>query len=111
CVWRASMAALSRPSLSPMAVAHARGAGGRQARSVAGTVTFAAGYLLPWTAFGVLAYALVEGARSPDPGVLAWERSGQYVAGGVLLGAALYELSSAKRRCLRHCRDARLLRG
>jgi predicted metal-binding membrane protein len=109
-VWLTMMAAMMLPSLSPMAVAHARGAGGRQARSVAGTVTFAAGYLLPWTAFGVLAYALVEGARSLDPGVLAWERSGQYVAGGVLLGAALYELTSAKRRCLRHCRDARLLR-
>ena len=109
-VWLTMMAAMMLPSLSPMAVAYARGAGGRQARSVAGTVAFAAGYLLPWTAFGVLAYALVEGARSLDPGVLAWDRAGRYVAGAVLLVAALYELTSAKRRCLRHCRDARLLR-
>src|SRR5262249_31242884 len=29
---------------------------------------------------------------------------------GVILGAALYELTAAKRKCLRHCRDAQLLR-
>jgi predicted metal-binding membrane protein len=48
--------------------------------------------------------------RSLDLGFLAWDRAGQYVAGGVILGAALYELTAAKRRCLRHCRDSRLLR-
>jgi predicted metal-binding membrane protein len=108
-VWVTMMAAMMLPSLSPMAVAFARAAGRRQAPWVAGTVAFAAGYLLPWSAFGVLAYELVEAARSLDLGVLAWDRAGRYVAGGVILGAALYELTSAKGRCLRHCRDARLV--
>jgi predicted metal-binding membrane protein len=71
---------------------------------------FAAGYLLPWAAFGVLAWALIEGVRSLDLGVLAWGRAGQYAAAVVILGAAFYELSAAKGRCLAHCRDARLLR-
>jgi predicted metal-binding membrane protein len=104
------MAAMMLPSLSPMAVASSRAAGGGRARSIAGTFVFAAGYLLPWAAFGVLAYTLVEGVRSLDVGFLAWDRAGQYVAGGVILGAALYELTTVKGRCLRHCRDSRLLR-
>ena len=35
--------------------------------------------------------------------------AGRYVAGGVILGAALYELTAAKKSCLRHCRDVKLL--
>ena len=109
-VWVTMMAAMMLPSLSPMAVAYSRARGGRQARSLAGTGVFAAGYLLPWAAFGVLVWALIEGVRSLDLGVLAWGRAGQYAAAAVILGAASYELSAAKGRCLAHCRDARLLR-
>jgi predicted metal-binding membrane protein len=93
-----------------MAVACSRVADGRQARSIVGTVVYAAGYLAPWAAFGVLAYALVEGVRSLELGFLVWSRAGQYVAGGVILATALYELTAAKASCLRHCRDASLLR-
>jgi predicted metal-binding membrane protein len=66
--------------------------------------------MLPWVGFGVFAYALVEGVRSFDLGFLAWDRAGQYLAGAVILGAALYERTTLKGRCLRHCRDSRLLR-
>jgi hypothetical protein len=55
-VWVTMMTAMMLPSLSPMAVASSRAAGAGQARSIAGTVVFAAGYLLPFAAFGVLAY-------------------------------------------------------
>jgi predicted metal-binding membrane protein len=108
-VWVTMMAAMMLPSLSPLAVAHSRAAGGR-VRSVAATVVFAAGYLLPWAAFGAVAYALVEGVRSLGLGFLTWDRAGEYLAGGVIVAAALYELSAVKGRCLRHCRDSRLLR-
>jgi len=109
-VWLTMMAAMMLPSLSPMALASSRAADGEQVRSVAGTVVFSAGYLLPWLAFGVLAYALIEGVRSQHLDFLAWSRAGQYLAGGVILGAALYELTAAKGRCLRHCRDVGPLR-
>jgi predicted metal-binding membrane protein len=109
-VWVTMMAAMMLPSLSPMAVASSRGAGVSQARSLARTVVFAVGYLLTWVAFGVLAYALLEGVRSLDLGFLAWNRAGQYLAGGVIFFAALYELTAAKGRCLQHCRDVQLLR-
>jgi predicted metal-binding membrane protein len=108
-VWATMMAAMMLPSLSPMAVAYSRDSGGG-VRPVAGLVLFAIGYLLVWLAAGLLAYALIEGVRSLDLGFLAWNRAGQYIAGGVILGAALYELTPVKARCLRHCRDSRLLR-
>lgn len=101
-VWVTMMAAMMLPSLSPMAAA--------SSRSIGRALVFSAGYLLAWAAFGVLAYAVVEGVRSFDLGFLAWDRAGRYVAGGVVLGAALYELTAAKERCLQHCRESRLLR-
>jgi predicted metal-binding membrane protein len=109
-VWVTMMVAMMLPSLLPMVLAYSRAADGGQARTIVGTVVFAAGYLVPWAAFGVLAYAVVEGARSLDPDFLAWSRAGRYVAGGVILATALYELTTAKGRCLNHCRDVRLLR-
>jgi predicted metal-binding membrane protein len=109
-VWVTMMAAMMLPSLSPMAVPVSRAAGRGQACVIARTAAFAAGYLLTWVAFGVLAYALVEGVRSLDLGLLAWDRADQYLAGGVIIGAALYELTTVKRRYLRHCRDSNLLR-
>ena len=109
-VWLTMMAAMMLPSLSPMAVACSCAPGRGPAASIARTGAFAAGYLLAWVLFGALAYALIEGVRSLDPDFLAWDRAGRYLAGGVILGAALYELTRAKRTCLRHCRDAHLLR-
>jgi predicted metal-binding membrane protein len=108
-VWVTMMAAMMLPSLSPMAIASSREAGRGRAGSIARTVAFAAGYLVAWVAFGLLAYASVKGMRSLDLGFLAWDRAGRYVAGGIILGAALYELTTAKGRCLRHCREPDLL--
>jgi predicted metal-binding membrane protein len=101
-VWVTMMAAMMLPSLAPMAVA--------SSRSTVRTFMFSAGYLLAWLAFGLLAYALIEGVRSLDVESLAWAGAGRYVAGGVILSAALYELTAAKGNCLRHCRDSQLLR-
>jgi predicted metal-binding membrane protein len=109
-VWAVMMTGMMLPSLSPMAIAYSRGAGGGRVRSVGGTALFGAGYLLVWLAAGLFAYALVEGVRSVELGLLGWEKGGRYVAGGVIVGAALYELTPLKARCLRHCRDPRLLR-
>ena len=53
---------------------------------------------------------MLLGPPKLDLGLLAWDHVGRYLAGGVILSAALYELSAAKGRCLRHCRDAELLR-
>jgi predicted metal-binding membrane protein len=111
-VWATMMSAMMLPSLVPMAIAYggaSRDAG--SSRSSAATGVFVGGYLLAWVGAGVLAYALIDGARSLDLSWLAWDAGGRYVAGGVILGAALYELTPAKRTCLRHCRNPELLTG
>jgi predicted metal-binding membrane protein len=111
-VWATMMAAMMLPSLVPMALTYAGAS--RTARTsspTAATCVFACGYLLTWLGAGVLAYALIQGARSLDLSWLAWKEGGPYVAGGVILGAALYELTPAKSTCLRHCRHPELLTG
>ncbi len=95
-VWVTMMAAMMLPSLVPMAVASRN------------AILFTCGYLVTWLAAGALAYALFEGVRSLDLSWLAWDRGGQYVAAGVILGAALYELTPLKSACLRQCRDPEL---
>jgi predicted metal-binding membrane protein len=94
------MAAMMLPSIAPMVLAHARA-------QIAVTPVFVAGYLLTWAAVGTLGYALIEGVRSLDLGVLAWDQAGPYVAGGAILAAAVYELSAPKNRSLRRCRNPR----
>ncbi|HEY1595203.1 MAG TPA: DUF2182 domain-containing protein [Thermoleophilaceae bacterium] len=109
-VWTTMMAAMMLPSLVPMALTYARASRNSGAPSpTAATGVFAAGYLLTWLGAGVVAYAVVRGVRSLDLSWLAWDRGGPYVAGGVILAAALYELTPVKARCLRHCRNPALL--
>jgi predicted metal-binding membrane protein len=112
-VWVTMMAAMMLPSLAPMGLVcsgAARDLGGaRRARATAATVAFSAGFLLPWLIAGLAAYALIEAVRSLDLAVLAWREAGRYLAGAVIVGAAIYELTPAKAICLRHCRDPRLL--
>ena len=102
-VWAVMMAAMMLPSLVPMAGAYADE--GRPG----GTALFVAGYLALWVVAGIVAWALVQGVRSLDPTFLHWSDGGRYVAAGVIAAAALYELTPLKARCLRHCRDRRLL--
>jgi predicted metal-binding membrane protein len=106
--WAVMMAAMMLPATAPMAVAHARvrpRARGREA------LTFAAGYLLVWSAAGLVAYALIEAVRSLHLGFLSWDEAGRYVAGGAILAAALFQLTSVKDACLRRCRDAQAARN
>jgi predicted metal-binding membrane protein len=110
-VWTTMMAAMMLPSLVPMALTYARTSRDARSSSSAATCVFACGYLLTWLGAGVLAYALIAGVRSLDLSWLAWDRGGPYVAGGVILGAGLYELTPAKSTCLRHCRNPELLTG
>jgi predicted metal-binding membrane protein len=78
-------------------------------RSLLLTTLFTAAYLLTWVLVGLAAWLVFEAVRSLDLSFLGWEEGGRYVAGGVIAGAALYELTPMKRTCLRHCRDRRLL--
>jgi predicted metal-binding membrane protein len=103
-VWVTMMAAMMLPSIAPMVLTHERIESRSRPRRIGATAVFVVGYLVSWAAAGVLGYAIVEGVRSLDLGVLAWDRGGTYVAGGVILLAAVYQLTAWKRGFLRECR-------
>jgi predicted metal-binding membrane protein len=100
-VWVTMMAAMMLPSIAPMVLAHPR-------VQIGATPAFVTGYLLTWGAVGVLGWALIEGVRSLDLGVLAWDRAGPYIAGAAILAAAIYQPSPLKQRSLRRCRNPRV---
>src|SRR5438128_3153240 len=106
--WVLMMAAMMFPSIVPMVLvyrlAQRRRSELRPAASLGSTPLFVGGYLISWAAFGGLAYALFVGVRSASIGAFSWHRGGPYVAGAVLLAAALYQVTPAKDACLRRCR-------
>jgi len=65
---------------------------------------FIVGYLLAWVGFGLGAYALFVGVRAIAGPAFGWHQAGRYVAGSVIVLAALYQLTPAKDACLRRCR-------
>jgi predicted metal-binding membrane protein len=107
-VWVVMMAAMMFPSIAPMVVMYGRIQEGKRERGqpapAGATAIFVAGYLVSWSAAGLLGYAIVELVRSLDPAFLAWTEGGQYVAAAVILAAAIYQLTPFKDVCLRKCR-------
>ncbi|MFL5892367.1 MAG: DUF2182 domain-containing protein [Solirubrobacterales bacterium] len=108
-VWVVMMAAMMFPSIAPMVVMHVRIQEGRKARgqsATAGATTlFVAGYLVTWTAAGLVGYGVYELGKVIAGDVFAWDGGGQYLAAGILVAAAIYQLTPLKDTCLRHCRS------
>jgi predicted metal-binding membrane protein len=102
-VWVVMMAAMMFPSVWPVVGMYDRI---RSARSVAalGTVLVVAGYLATWTAWGLLAFGAVRLAHALFGDFLPWSGAGRWVAAGVILAAAGYQLSPLKNACLTRCR-------
>jgi pentapeptide MXKDX repeat protein len=108
-IWVVMMAAMMFPSIAPMVVMHARVLAGRRSDrrlvSVSPSVLFVGGYLLAWAAAGVAAYAVYQLGEAITGDLFSWDRGGQYLAGGIVLVAAAYQLTPLKNRCLEHCRS------
>jgi predicted metal-binding membrane protein len=100
--WFVMMAAMMLPAAAPMVAAY-----GARAVGAAATGAFAGAYLIAWLAAGLVGYAAIEAVRSLHLGFLAWGSGGRYVAGGVIAIAGLYQLTAAKERYLRRCRERR----
>lgn len=100
--WLLMMAAMMLPAAAPMVVAY-----GRRAARADATGAFAGAYLLTWLAAGLVGYAAIEAVRTLDLRFLGWGSDGRYAAGGVIAFAGLYQLTAAKKGCLRRCRERR----
>ncbi|MHB8527918.1 MAG: DUF2182 domain-containing protein [Caulobacteraceae bacterium] len=103
-MWAVMMVAMMLPSAAPMVLLYAavdrrrRGAG-----ALARTGLFALAYLLVWSTFALAAAGLQEElARIAvlTPRMAAASRT---LAGAILIGAGLYELTPLKQACLRQC--------
>jgi predicted metal-binding membrane protein len=107
--WVVMMAAMMFPSIWPMVTMYSRIQEGKRTRGrdtpLGATAAFVGGYLLTWTAWGLFAYAVYEIGSSVWPDALAWERGGPYLAGGVIIAAAVYQLTPLKNACLKRCRS------
>ena len=100
-VWVVMMAAMMFPSVAPTVALYSKLT---RSRSLTAPLVFTSGYLLVWTAVGVLAFALAVAGGRLTGDVLAWDRGGRWVAGVTLLVAAVYELTPLKDVCLGKCR-------
>jgi predicted metal-binding membrane protein len=100
-VWVVMMAAMMFPSVAPTVALYSKLT---RSRSLTAPLVFTSGYLLVWSAVGVLAFALAVAGGRLAGDVLAWDRGGRWVAGVTLLVAAVYELTPLKDVCLGKCR-------
>jgi predicted metal-binding membrane protein len=95
-IWIVMMAAMMFPSLAPTVALYARMTHGQLA-----PLLFTAGYLIVWSAVGVLAFIVARAGGD----ALAWDEAGRWIAGGTLVVAAVYELTPLKDVCLGKCRS------
>ena len=107
--WVVMLAAMMFPSVAPMVVAYARihthrRNAGRYAPP-GSTAAFVAGYLITWTVFGMAAYSLYASVATLVPGLFAADQGGRYLAAGVIMVAAAYQLTPAKNVALMKCRS------
>jgi predicted metal-binding membrane protein len=107
-VWVVMMAAMMFPSASPTVLTYARLQQARREKGVAAPIgavpLFLVGYLATWTAAGLVGYAIIKLARTVEIDALSWSEGGPYIAGAVILFAAVYQLTPLKNVCLTHCR-------
>ena len=99
--WVVMMAAMMLPSFVPTLAGYGTSTRGSTASR---WLLFALGYLLVWSAAGVLAYGLFELGRSVLGGELSWHLGGRWLSAGVLVAAAVYQFSPLKHACLLRCR-------
>ena len=101
-VWVVMMAAMMFPSLAPTVALYATMT---RRRGLDRPLLFAGSYLLVWGAAGLGAYGVLHLGNSLFGGDLTWHAGGRWLAAGVLVLAALYELTPLKDACLTKCRS------
>jgi predicted metal-binding membrane protein len=101
--WQAMIAAMMLPSSLPMIRLFAR-TSADQDRPGRVMGAFLGGYAIVWTVFGAIAFVgdLFLHRFADHNAYLSAHRN--YIAGGVILLAGVFQFSSLKEKCLRECR-------
>lgn len=110
-MWWVMMIAMMAPSAAPMILLYAgvtrhEQKSGRLAAGVVPTAGFAAGYLIAWLVFSVLATVLQFSLEQAGlvHSMLMWSLN-SWLSAALLFAAGLYQLTPYKQACLRHCRS------
>ena len=106
-MWAAMMAAMMLPSAAPMILLFGTIARRREQKGdeTVGAAVFALGYFVVWAGFSVIAAALQFGLDQAALLSPAMRTTSKLVAGGVLIGAGIYQWTPLKQACLRRCRS------
>jgi predicted metal-binding membrane protein len=107
--WVVMMAAMMFPSIWPMVAMYTRVQQGKRDRGqevpMGATTLFVGGYLVTWATAGLIGYGIFELAQSLSIDAFSWDRGGPYLAGGIIVAAAVYQLTPLKDVCLTKCRS------
>jgi predicted metal-binding membrane protein len=101
-VWTVMMAAMMLPSVSPTVALYSRMT---RSRAPVAPLVFTSGYILAWAAAGLLAFGVSDAGHRLLGTEITWNRGGRWVAGAILVAAAVYELTPLKSVCLGKCRS------
>jgi predicted metal-binding membrane protein len=103
-MWTVMMVGMMAPSVTPVLLLAAN-APRSERRVIPPVFLFAAGYLLVWVGFSgiaTVAQGLLHAGALLSPAMAA---SSPRIAGAILIGAGLYQLTPLKNMCLTHCRN------
>jgi predicted metal-binding membrane protein len=106
-MWTVMMIGMMAPSAAPVLLLFAASVRARQPATpfAPPVVAFAAGYVLVWTAFSVVAALAQWGLHETSMLSSAMAASSGWLAGSILIGAGVYQFTPIKAACLTRCRS------
>jgi predicted metal-binding membrane protein len=106
-MWWIMMVAMMLPSAAPMVLLFAavNRKSRQQGRPYVPTGFFAAGYLVAWGGFSLVAVLLQWGLERLSLLSPTLQVSSLYLGAALLIGAGAYQLTPLKHACLHHCRS------
>lgn len=105
-LWVVMMAAMMFPAVGPMVMAFAQVQTRRRVdgRFFVPTWIFVGAYMVVWTVFGVLAWAVAAGVEAVARQTMWLMDNAPRLISGLLILAGLYQFSPLKHACLAQCR-------
>jgi len=105
-MWSVMMVGMMSPTVAPVLLLFAGTSAGRAERGASpALVTFGLGYITVWVGFSLCAALAQWGLHEAALLSPAMSASSSRLAGAILIGAGLYQLTPLKGSCLSHCQS------